>query len=49
MKNQMALAVFLKAVIVQLRTVVTEIQIEGLWVFSGHRTCFTSRLTLLKL
>lgn len=34
----MALAVSLKAVIMQLRTVVTEIQIEGLWVFSGHHT-----------
>lgn len=38
MKKQMVLAVSLKAVIVRLSAVVTEIRIEGLRVFSGYHT-----------
>lgn len=49
MKNQMALAVSLKAVIVKLRTVVIEIQTEVLRAFSRCHAAFTSRLTPLKL
>lgn len=38
MKKQMALAVSLKAVIMWLSTVVTEVRIAGLRVFSGYHT-----------